>query len=210
VDGVAFAPHRAVDVAALGADRYVFSAYKVYGPHMAVLWGRADAAAQVEGPNHYFIPRGEHPYKFELGGVSHEGCAGWNAAIAYVAWLGGSAEPDRAAIVAGFAQAQRHEAPLVQRLLDGLRDVPDVRVIGPRDAGPTRVPTVSFVHARRSSREVVAAFHARRIAVRHGHMYAHRLCASLGIEPDDGVARISAVHYNTPGEVDAAVAAVPR
>ncbi|MCE9636212.1 MAG: aminotransferase class V-fold PLP-dependent enzyme [Planctomycetes bacterium] len=212
VDGVAFAPHRAVDVAALGADWYVFSTYKVYGPHMAVLWGRADAAAEIEGPNHFFVPRGEHPYKFELGGVPHESCAGWNAAIEYVAWLGGhsgAGDFGREAIVSGFAEAARLEAPLVERLLDGLRSLSGVRVIGPAVSGPTRVPTVSFTHARLSSRDVVAAMHARRVAVRNGHMYAHRLCTALGIDLADGVVRISAVHYNTADEVDAAIAAIP-
>ena len=76
VDGVAYAPHRAIDVASWKVDWYAYSAYKVYGPHMAVLWGRSDALAELTGPNHFFIPDDEVPYKFEIGGPSHEGCAG--------------------------------------------------------------------------------------------------------------------------------------
>ena len=76
VDGVAYAPHRAMDVEAWGADWYGFSTYKVYGPHMAALWGRREAMAGLEGPNHFFVAPDDVPYKLELGGVSHEGCAG--------------------------------------------------------------------------------------------------------------------------------------
>jgi hypothetical protein len=88
VDGVAFAPHRLMSVAAWDVDWYVYSTYKVFGPHMAALHGRHDAIAELEGPNHFFIPRDKVPYVFELGGASHEGCAGLLALARYLAWLG--------------------------------------------------------------------------------------------------------------------------
>lgn len=226
VDGVAFAPHRAVDVHAWQADWYVFSTYKVYGPHMAVLWGRREAALALEGPNHFFIPRDDLPGKFELGGTCHEACAGWNAVAGYLEWLADApaarpphaathaplhaAAQERAHVVAAFAEMERRELPLQRHLLQGLRELRSYRVLGPASAGPSRVPTVSFVHARRSSREIVAALHAAHVAVRHGHMYAHRLCAALGIDLADGVVRVSAVHYNTTDEIDRVLAVLRR
>ncbi len=87
VDGVAYAPHRVMDVSGWDVDWYVYSTYKVYGPHMAAMWGRRDALAELTGPNHFFVPRNELPYKFELGGVNHEGCAGVRGLRDYLAFL---------------------------------------------------------------------------------------------------------------------------
>jgi cysteine desulfurase family protein (TIGR01976 family) len=211
VDGVAFAPHRAVDVEAVGCDWYVFSTYKVYGPHMAVLWGRTDAVAELTGPNHFFVPRDDVPYKFELGGVPHESCAGWLAVgdhLAFVAGREAGPDVDRATIVDAFARMAELEAPLTERLLDFLVADPRFRVIGPDDAGDDRVATVSFLHVERTSADVVAALHASGIAVRNGHMYARRLCEPLDLDPDDGVVRVSAVHYNTVAEIDRVIDAL--
>ena len=97
VDGVAYAPHRAMDVAAWDVDWYAYSAYKVYGPHMAALWGRRDALAELRGPNHFFVPDHDLPYKFELGGASHEGCAGLLGLADYLGFLAGSGEPPSSA-----------------------------------------------------------------------------------------------------------------
>jgi cysteine desulfurase family protein (TIGR01976 family) len=207
VDGVAFAPHRAVDVEALGCDWYVFSTYKVYGPHMAVLWGRHDAVAEITGPNHFFIPKDEVPYKLELGGVPHESCAGWLAVGDHLAFLAGRDTVDRETVVAAFAEMERLEAPLTERLLDFLVADSRFRVIGPQSS-ENRVPTISFLHAERSCVDVIAALHAAGIAVRNGHMYARRLCEPLDLDPEDGVVRVSAVHYNTVAEIDRVIDAL--
>ncbi len=210
VDGVAYAPHRAIDVEAWGVDWYVFSAYKVYGPHMAVLWGRSDAIAEIHGPNHFFVPRDDVPYAFELGGVSHEACAGWLAVGDYLAWLVGRTVPVRAAIVAAFDAMERLEAPLTEALVSFLASDDRYRVVGPTAPDVPRVPTVSFLHRSRRSADVVAALHAAGIACRNGHMYARRLCAPLGLDPDDGVVRLSALHYNSPEEIARALAVLDR
>ncbi|MHC5023314.1 MAG: cysteine desulfurase-like protein [Planctomycetota bacterium] len=205
VDGVAYAPHRAIDVASWDVDWYVYSTYKVYGPHMAALYGRDDALAELTGPNHFFIPKDEVPYKFELGGASHEGCAGLLALGSYLAFLAGgdeSAAADRAVIERAFEAMARRERPLQERLVTYLQQRRDVRIIGPADASEGRVATISFVHESKSSREIASAVNARNIGIRHGHMYAHRLCTALGLDPEDGVVRVSALHYNTPAEID--------
>jgi cysteine desulfurase family protein (TIGR01976 family) len=208
-DGVAFAPHRAVDVAALGVDWYAFSTYKVYGPHMAVLWGRNDAIAELTGPNHFFVPRDDVPYKFELGGVNHEGCAGWLAVGQYLSFLAGR-EPgspvDRSTIVDAFSAMQALEEPLTARLVEYLLAHPRLRVIGATTDDRERVPTVSFIHESMPSSQIVAACHEAGIAVRNGHMYARRLCEPLGLDPDEGAVRVSALHYNTLDEIERVIA----
>ena len=210
VDGVAFAPHRAIDVEGWGVDWYVYSTYKVFGPHMGALFGRHDALAELEGPNHFFIPRDDLPYKFELGGSSHEGCAAINALGPYLAFLAGKPEstpPNRATVEIAFARMTGLELPLQERLVDGLRALPAIRLVGPAATGvDERVPTVSFTHGRLRPSEVVRRLHAAGLAVRHGHMYAYRLCEALGIDVGEGVVRVSAVHYNSPEEIERTVA----
>jgi len=88
-DGVAYAPHRAVDVTAWDVDWYAYSTYKVYGPHMGVLYGKDEALAELPGPNHFFVRRDEGAYYFEPGGVSHEGCAGLLALGEYLNFVAG-------------------------------------------------------------------------------------------------------------------------
>jgi selenocysteine lyase/cysteine desulfurase len=211
VDGVAYAPHRAIDVAAWDVDWYAYSTYKVYGPHMAALYGRRDAIAELTGPNHFFVPRDEIPYKFEPGGPSHEGCAGLLALGEYLRFVAGgnAGDPcDRKTIVQAFDVMTALERPLQERVIDYLRAEPAVRLVGPTAAGDSRVPTLSFVHRTHPSREIAARVQAAGIGIRHGHMYAYHLVRALGLEPADGVVRASFVHYNTPEEADRLIAAL--
>jgi hypothetical protein len=207
VDGVAYAPHRAVDVAALDADWYVFSTYKVFGPHAAAMYGRGISWAPLTGPNHFFIPRDDITHKWELGGPSHEACAGWLGLRPYLAFLAGSEYEGRKTIESSFSRMEILERRLTEKLLQFFNQNPNVTVVGP-GMGADRLPTVSFIHRAKSSAEVAHALQIRGFAVRHGHMYAYRLCESLGVAPEDGVVRISLVHYNTVKEVEALVAAL--
>jgi cysteine desulfurase family protein (TIGR01976 family) len=207
-DGVAFAPHRAIDVQALGVDYYLYSTYKVFGPHMGAMFGRHEALAEIEGPNHFFIAKDDIPYKFELGGVSHEGCAGLVALRPYLQFLGGGGEWGRDVVERAFSVMARLEQPLTERLIGYLRGRPDVRIIGSPRAGEARVGTVSFVHERVASPAVAAAVNRENIGIRYGHMYAIRLCQGLGIDPATGVVRISLLHYNTEEEIERLVRAL--
>ncbi len=204
VDGVAYAPHHAIDVAAWGVDWYVFSAYKVYGPHMAVLFGRTEAFAEIVGPNHFFIPANSVPHKFELGGISHEACAGLLALRPYLQFLAGRHVDDRETIVKAFQVMERLEAPPARRLVEYLRSKPGVRLIGAQ--GTDSVGTVSFVFAGKSSAAIVAEVDRHPLGIRYGHMYAYRLVTALGIPPEDGVVRVSVVHYNTLAEIERLIA----
>jgi len=203
VDGVAYAPHRAIDVAAWDVDFYVYSTYKVFGPHMAALFARQDALDELEGPNHFFIPNG-NAYKFELGGANHEGCAGLLALADYFSVLAGSGNGfDRTTIERGWDHAENIELPLQEQLIDALNSNPKVRVIGPKTAGRERISTISFLHDELSPQEITARTDVANIGIRFGNMYAYRLCKAIGIDPDPGVVRVSMVHYNTPDEIDA-------
>ena len=205
VDSVAFAPHRPLDVVALGADWCVYSTYKVFGPHMGAMFGTHEAFSEVIGPNHAFIDRSEIPRKFELGGVNHEGCAGLLGLWDYAAWLVGedpSKEPTREALVRAFDTMDALERPLQKHLIDWLIERDDLRIIGPATSGPERAPTVSFIAPGRSSREIAQRLNAEGLGVRHGHFYSKRLVEALGLDPDDGVIRASLAHYNTIDEID--------
>jgi cysteine desulfurase family protein (TIGR01976 family) len=213
VDGVAFAPHRAMDVSAWSVDFYAYSAYKVYGPHMAALWASREALSELRGPNHFFIPDDELPYKFELGGVSHEGCAGILGLRDYLEFLvrveqpGSLGRPD---IERAFDLMTACELPLQSRLIEYLDGRSDVRIIGPVTDDASRVGTISFVHDSKSSREITGVVDESGIAIRHGHMYAYHLCEALGRDPDDGVVRVSLVHYNTPEEIERLIEVLER
>ncbi len=204
-DGVAYAPHRAIDVDAWDVDWYVYSNYKVYGPHMAVLYGRDDALAELPKANHFFVPDDELPYAFEPGGASHEGCAGLLALGEYMKVLAG-ADPgspcDRQVVVDAFTAAETLEAPLIERLLAYLNAKEGVRVIGSCESGPDRVGTIGFVREGMTSRSIAEALDRSEVAVRHGHMYAWHLCKALEMDLEDGVPRVSFVHYNTMEEIE--------
>ena len=214
IDGVAYAPHRAIDVQAISADWYVYSTYKVFGPHMAALFGTHEAMAELEDLNHYFIPRDDVPYRFEPGGASHEGCAGLLGLWPYLALLAGSdpeAEPTREVIEQAFGVICRRETELQARLMERLESLPGVRLIGPGARDSSRVSTVSFVHGSIPSRTIAVAANERNFGIRYGHFYAHRLCSRLAKhgtlhEVEDGVVRVSMLHYNTEAEIDGLIA----
>jgi len=211
VDGVAHAPHRATDVQALDVDFYAFSFYKTYGTHHALLYGKRDLLADLPSRSFFFIAEDEVPYKFQPGGVNYELSYGMLGLMDYLDELAGAGEgagPDagphqRGAVESSFAMIAEHEEALSARLLGFLRDRPGVRIIG-RDIADraVRVPVVSFIVDGMSSSEVVSRTDAYRIAIRFGHFYAARLIEQLGLAADDGVVRVSMVHYNTLEEVD--------
>lgn len=202
VDGVAYAPHGLVDVQALGCDWYTYSFYKTFGPHQAVLWGRRERLAELDGLNHGFISKDQLAYKLLPGNVNYELAWGCAAIADYLEALGEHHDADPFAIIA------RQEEALAERLLGWLRRRNDVRIIGRRQAGPERVPTISFTIDGRRSSEIVAAVDRARIGIRWGDFYAKRLIERLELIEHDGVVRVSMVHYNTLDEVDRLIGAL--
>ena len=210
VDGVAYAPHRAIDVAALDVDYYVFSFYKTYGPHFAALYGKYDDLLALDGLYHYFYGRDKVPGKLEPGNPNYE--LAWGAAgiVDYFDALGGGTR-DRAAIEHAFAGIAAHESVLGERLLAYLRDRNDIQIIGRRDSDPQkRVPTIAFKAVGRDSADIVTEMDKGSIGIRHGDFHSRRLIESLDLAADHGVVRVSMVHYNTVEEVDRLIARLDR
>jgi cysteine desulfurase family protein (TIGR01976 family) len=215
VDGVAHAPHRRVDVRRLEVDFYAFSFYKVYGPHCAVLFGRREHLERLARFNHYFLDA-EIPYRLQPGGVNYEltfGLLGlrdyFNALALRHGGVLQSAGEDASGGVRGeqlefaFDLIARHEESLSARLLEFLRARRNVRIIGLREADRSRrVPTVSFTVEGRRSDSIVESVDPHRIGIRFGDFYARRLIERLGLAEQQGVVRVSLVHYNSLEEVD--------
>lgn len=203
VDAVAYAPHRAIDVQAWDVDYYVFSLYKTYGPHYAVMYGKHDHLLELDTLYHYFYGKDKVPGKLEPGNPSYE-CAYSILAIRdYFAGLGGSAATPRDAIEAGFAAVTVQEDALVERLLSYLTARNDCRVFGATsNIDSKRIPTVAFRFDGRESGALAKAMDAHRIAIRHGDFHSRRLVEDLGQMQDGGLLRVSMVHYNTLDEVD--------
>lgn len=206
VDGVAFAPHRAIDVQALGADFYGFSVYKVYGPHHAALYGRYDLLRAAGNINHYFYPDDKVPGKLEPGNANYElaySCLGIIDYLQAFAKAHGVEAEDRTAIEAAFEIMAKHEAELAEHLLEYLRNRDDVTIIGDSSSDVNRrVPTISFIMEGRNSRDVVEAIDPSGIGIRYGDFHSKRLVEGMDLPNSDGVIRVSAVHYNTPAEFE--------
>ena len=193
VDAVHYAPHGAIDVAALGCDFLVCSAYKFFGPHVGVLFGRREL---LERHRPYKVRPASDlpPGSWETGTVNLEGIAGAAAAARYLTGLGMDA-------------VQATEQALTVQLLDGLDGIPGVTVYGTRDLA-RRVPTVVFTVAGRTPAEVSGALAERDIFVWDGNYYAMELMQRLGLDEHGGAVRVGAVHYNTAVEIDRFLEAV--
>lgn len=212
VDAVQYAPHRLTDVTTLGCDFLACSAYKFYGPHLGVLWAREELLHELYAYKVRPLPE-TLPEKFEVGTPQLELLAGLDAAVKYLAavgGLGGASENARAAIAAGFEHIVAWERALSLRLLRGLRELPGITVQGISDEAlvDARVPTVSLTHATRRSAHIARDLAQRGIFVWSGHNYALELARSLGLDEEDGVVRIGLAHYNTPDEVDLVIEAL--
>ncbi|HTM21294.1 MAG TPA: cysteine desulfurase-like protein [Kofleriaceae bacterium] len=210
VDAVHLAPHALMDVATWDCDYLACSAYKFFGPHVGILWGRRALLAAL--PVDKVRPSDDSmPSRWETGTQSHEGIAGTLEAIEYLADLSGSppTSPRRVRLARAFEEVVAHERALCTRLLTGLRDLPGVRVLGIADPARAadRAPTVSLVHDRLSPHALAESLAARDIQAWHGNFYALELSTALGLEPH-GMLRLGLLHYNTTGEVDRLLSAL--
>ncbi len=207
VDGVAFAPHRRVDVQELDVDFYVFSWYKVYGPHLAVMYGRLELLIGMPGINHNFFKAEDVPYKFQPGNYNFELTYSLKAIPEYLEDLydhhfEGTKFNEVEKYDASFVLIAAYEAQLAQELLSYLKSVPEIRIIGHSSADSNkRVPTISFIHKNLKSSEIVELVDKDKIGIRFGDFYAKQLIKDLDLEHYDGVVRVSLVHYNTLEEV---------
>jgi cysteine desulfurase family protein (TIGR01976 family) len=210
IDAVQSAPHIPTDVQEIDCDFFVCSAYKFFGPHQGILWGKKEVLEQLE-PYKVRPAPAELPWCFEPGTQSHEGMAGVAAAIDYFAWVGETmaefARPGddrRQRLTTGLDLLLDYEGQLARGLITGLKGISGVRILGISDSGAMdrRVPTVSFVHDRCKSAAIAQALAERNIFVWSGHNYALEAARMLNIYDSGGAVRIGAVHYNSAAEID--------
>jgi cysteine desulfurase family protein (TIGR01976 family) len=207
VDAVHLAPHTKVEVEQIGCDVLVCSAYKFFGPHLGIQYGKRELLEELV-PYKLRPAPDSLPGRWMTGTQSHEGIAGARAAVDYLANIGrrvsGTADLPRDAALRGAMSAiESYERELCQQLLAGLAAIPSIKVWGITDPARAeeRLPTVSLTSARHSPQTLAEQLAARGIYSWHGNYYAVPLAEALGVEPQ-GMVRVGMVHYNTPSEVD--------
>jgi cysteine desulfurase family protein (TIGR01976 family) len=204
VDAVHYAPHALVDVQALGADFLACSAYKFYGPHVGILWGRQPLVDALDLPRLEPAPSAS-PENVETGTQNHEGIVGAGAAVDFLASLA-EGPNRRARLAAAFAGLHARGQQLVERLWSGLSGIDGATVYGPPPGSP-RTPTVSFSLGGVPSEAVARALAERAVFVSHGDFYATTVIARLG-HAEDGVVRAGCACYTSSDEVERLIAGV--
>ena len=212
VDGVAFCPHGLPDIEALGADLYLFSMYKVYGPHLGAMFLRRELNAQLPNQGHFF--NADYPgRRFTPAGPDHAQIAAVNGVVDYMEAValrhGAGGQPVQAQAAAVRSLFRQHETALLQPLLDYLSGHPRVRLIG-RNRAAERAPTVAFTVDSQCSADLAKGLSERRLGVGVGNFYAYRLLKALGIDTEDGAVRASFVHYTSKEEVSRLIAALDQ
>jgi cysteine desulfurase family protein (TIGR01976 family) len=215
VDAVHYAPHGALNVQELGCDFLACSAYKFFGPHLGILFGRRDLLEEL--PAFKVRPAEDHaPGKFETGTPNFEGIAGMLGALEYLAGLGeafGTVSPQgsglppagrRLSLEKAMQAIRGYELTLTRHLLEILGTIPGLRIWGIADPNRAteRVPTISFTLKGKTPRQVAEELDRQGIYVWDGNHYAQALCERLGLEGQGGTVRAGPVHYNTLAELD--------
>ncbi|MFN2201445.1 MAG: cysteine desulfurase-like protein [Caldilineaceae bacterium] len=217
VDAVQYAPHNLIDVKALDCDFLACSAYKFFGPHVGILYGKREHLERLRA--YRVRPAGdEPPGKWEQGTKNHEGLAGTAAAIDYIAELGvsyGGASPSaprREKLRAAWSQISAYEQMLIERMIDGLQLVPRMRVYGitSRLDWKKRVPTISIRKEGTTPQQLADVLASENIFTWDGNFYALALSERLGVEPSGGLLRMGMVHYNTLDEIDRCLRALEQ
>ena len=223
VDAVHYALHGPIDVKALDVDYLICSAYKFFGPHIGVLYGKRELFSDL--PTYRLRVQSEKvPYRIETGTLNHEGIAGAGEAVEFIADLGsrfgdlseGSlAASDkgwsdrRRRVVAGMEAMELYEQPLANKLISELSLLEKVTVYGP-PSGYLRTSTVSFTVDGTSAEEVAAALGEKGLFVWDGHFYAICLVERLGLKESGGLVRVGLSPYNTEAEIDRLLTEVRR
>jgi cysteine desulfurase family protein (TIGR01976 family) len=212
VDGVAFAPHRRVDVKDLDVDFYLYSPYKVFGPHMGVLYGKRELLSLLANQSHYFLPENDFQRRLCPGGLNYELTAAAAGIGDYFEEVHEQHYPranvdteERMNQVFGlFAE---HERALSGAIEEYLTSKPGVRLAGRGGAARReRVGVFSFTVNGRDSREIAEALRAEKIGIHADDFYAARCIDALGARPQNGVVRASLAHYNAAQDVERLIA----
>jgi cysteine desulfurase family protein (TIGR01976 family) len=197
VDAVHYAPHELVDVRDWNCDFLSCSAYKFYGPHIGILYGRHDVLASLDFPK--LIPAPDTaPERAETGTQNHEGIAGASAAVDFLAALASGGATRRERLSAALKQLHERGGALITQLWNGLSEI--VRLYGP-PPGTARTPTIAFTVDGVPSTEVAKKLVERGVFVSHGDFYAMTVVERLG-QTAHGLVRAGCACYTTPEEVD--------
>jgi selenocysteine lyase/cysteine desulfurase len=211
VDGVSYAPHGLPDVGRLGADIYLFSAYKVFGPHQGIMAIRRDLGERLPNQGHWFNANTLYK-RFTPAGPDHAQIAACAGIADYIDALHArhfAPEPDAARRAGAVHDLLRTaESVVIQPLLDYLADRNDLRLIGPRDAA-RRAPTVA-ADLGRAAEPVAVALADHGVNCLGGTFYANRPLQAMGVDMGQGVLRLSAVHYTSAEDVTRLIAALDR
>jgi len=204
VDAVHAAPHTLLDVHAIGCDFLAGSAYKFYGPHVGILFGRKERIEALDVPK--VLPAPDYaPERLETGTQNHEGIVGAGAAVDFLASLG-SGTTRRARLATAYSELHRRGAALLKQLWEGLSEHRRVRLYGPPPEAP-RTPTVAFTVSGRDSETVARRLAERAVFVSHGDFYAATVVERLGVR-QSGLVRAGCACYTTAEEVDRLLTAV--
>jgi cysteine desulfurase family protein (TIGR01976 family) len=204
VDAVHYAPHGVLDVRAIDCDFLVSSAYKFYGPHLGLLYGRRELLERLR-PFKVRPAPAEVPGRWETGTQNLEGLAGLLGAFEYLAGLApDSPGSPQQRLVAAMQRIAIHERALVARLLDGLRRIRGLQIYGITEPErlEERVPTVSLAWPPHQPESLARWLAQHQVFTWHGDHYAPGLIERLGLQDSGGTLRIGLAHYNRPSEVD--------
>lgn len=206
VDAVHYAPHGPIDVRAIGCDFLACSAYKFFGPHQGILYGRRELLKALH-PYKVRPARDETPWRWETGTQNHEAMAGVTAAVDYLAALGrqlGETGSRRRQLQTAMQATSAYERRLSQKLVGGLLDIPAVEFFGIHEPErfAQRTPTVSIRVQGHPPRDVAERLAKQGFFVWEGNYYALNLSERLGAESSGGMIRIGCAHYNTLAELD--------
>jgi cysteine desulfurase family protein (TIGR01976 family) len=201
VDAVHYSPHFLVDVAAMDCDFVACSAYKFYGPHIGVLWGKRAIIESLDAPRLAPAPQ-ESPERLETGTQNHEGIVGAGAAVDFLASLSAAHRHSsrRESLQATFGALHARGEALLTKLWNSLADVDGLTLYGPKPGTP-RTPTLSFTLRGHSTDDVAVALAKRGVFVSNGDFYAATIVERLGLVPG-GLVRVGCSCYTNEEEVD--------
>ena len=200
-DGVSYAPHGFPNVKDLDVDFYTFSLYKTYGPHLGLLYGKEEILKSLPNQNHEFLSN-QYPYTINPGGPNHEELASLNGIYEYFNNLyDHHFENENLTIRNKLDKINSliadHEEKIANPILNELNSKKDINLIGKKIIkNKNRAPTISFTSKKQSSKEIAKIFVDNHVATRNDNFYAWRCLKSLNIDENDGVVRLSLLHYN--------------
>jgi len=216
VDAVHYAPYFLCDVKESDCDFLTCSAYKFYGPHVSVFYGKRNLLESIDFPKLQPAPDNA-PERIEMGTQNHEGIAGAATAVEFYASLRVSAGSDsdrindstvsrRELLQTSFAGLRAHSSPQVKRLWESLSGIDGVRLYGP-PPDEIRTPTISFVIKKVASTEVARRLAERGLFVSHGDFYAQTVVDRLGLQPE-GLVRVGCACYTSDEEIESLIEAI--